>query len=299
MNLAINTPVLSQAYTVRSNRSEVKGNTPSNFSKKIAKIAAEGSVKVLRTVAPILLIAGCIKYHTVLNSVVINSISAFCGRQGWVPPILMISTCLVLKGATVLINNTEYRKVFNAVRMLDGLKRAPVNFVSGVMKVPQVIPIGLITAKVVYSIFKYLSILDIPNAAAFETVSKMSMFEVAVKRPFLEELFFRTFLQGGLHSAMELLNVLGQRLGRAELFTNSTIDHSSRMFSALTFGLGHSHQSLVQATSAGVCSYFYETWLYEKSGLFASFGLHFASNLVNIILYHSIQGLVQQGKVIP
>jgi membrane protease YdiL (CAAX protease family) len=119
-------------------------------------------------------------------------------------------------------------------------------------------------------------------------IEQASMFALAVKGPFLEELFFREFVQGSLISTMKLVNLAGFRMGKGVTIAEETIHTFSRIFSAATFGLAHSNQDLAQAVTAGISSYCYESWLYEKNGLFASFGLHFANNLVAFTLLKTI-----------
>ena len=80
-------------------------------------------------------------------------------------------------------------------------------------------------------------------------------------------------------------------MDKGVIIADETINTSSRIFSAATFGLAHSNQSLIQAAAAGVSSYYYETWLYDKHGLFASFGLHCASNFFVACLLRTVTHL--------
>ena len=235
--------------------------------------------KVIKNVLPVFFVAGCVSQHKELNLLVRQAYRAFLGKQGWATPAFMISGSLTMKYILFLNQKSDDPSISNASRVFIWLKKAPKDLITGVKKLPESLLLGLTIITIAKLTFKLMQIEEV-NYNLNGTIEKTSVFELAVQTPFLEELFFREILEGSLISSLKLMNVLGSRMGRGAIITDATIHTSSRVLSAVTFGLAHANQKLIQAIKSGVTSYFYETWLYEKHGFFASFGKHCANNFL-------------------
>jgi len=237
---------------------------PESITKKVIKIAL-----------PTLLAVGCLFHRENVTIFLIRSYRTFLGFAGPWPQVLLITTYLALKCILLLNQNLNYREILNPKQIFTQLKNTITNFAIGVSQMPPMLLLNVTIVLVSQLIFRSIS-MDQINI----NYDKVSLFDMAVKYPFLEELFFREVIQGSMISAMKVINIAGARFGKAEIFSEKTINTSSRLTSAFTFGVLHSNQSFAQATSCAVTAYFYETWLYEKYGLAATFGLHSANNFV-------------------
>lgn len=236
--------------------------------------------KVLRIALPIFLAACCILQQ---NNITLLE-RAYLGFRGYdegiIVPTIMISTYLALKSLYFLSQRSDDPEVLTN-HVFSWFKKIPKDFAIGVRQFPEAFILNACTLFITKFILKSIYTKDEVNVdytfkINVDHVDNAGIFEAAIKGPFLEELFFREFVQGSLITAMKLINLVRFPI----TITDETISISSRIFSAATFGLIHTRQSLSLATSACVVSFFYETWLYEKNGLFASFGLHFANNLL-------------------
>lgn len=250
---------------------------------KEAAIKSELSKKIFKIALPVFITAGCALQRENLTLLISRTFKVFCGHEGWVTPILMISTYLALKYLISLNQKPDDPKFSNTSRTTTWLKEIPKNFVIGIGKLPHSLMISIGTIIIADLIFKSLSI-NTSNSDFEMKIKQVSMFDATVKGPFLEELFFREFVQGSLISTMKLINLVGFRMKKNVIIREESIHTFSRIFSAAIFGLVHSNQNLNQAAAAGVSSYYCETLLYEKNGLFASFGLHFANNFFSFSL---------------
>lgn len=235
--------------------------------------------KILKVILPVLLAAGCVLQQNNGTTLIGKTFQAFQGDEGWIPPAVMISSYLALKCILFLNQKPQDQKNSNSNRIFSWLKKIPTNFVIGASNLPKSLMLGISVNIIAKLIFNYFSI----NASAFAdyniALNQISIFECVLKGPFLEELFFREFVQGSSISTMKVMNLIASRMGKRVTISDDTINTYSRAFGAVTFGLAHANQSLIQAASAGVKSYFHYTRLYEEKGLFASYGLHVANNL--------------------
>lgn len=148
----------------------------------------------------------------------------------------MISTYLALKYLISLNQKPDDSKFSNTSRITTCLKEIPKNFVLGVCKLPNSLMLSIGTIIIAESIFESLSI-NAPISNDYQMKLKQaSIFEVAVKGPFLEELFFREFVQGSLISTMKLINLAGFRVKKDVIIREESIHTLSRIFSAAIFG---------------------------------------------------------------
>jgi membrane protease YdiL (CAAX protease family) len=225
------------------------------------------SKKILKTALLIFITAGC-----ALQRKTGRTYRIFLGNEGWVAPTLMISTYLALKYILYLEQKDD--NISDTRQPFIWIKRIPENFGLGFRELPRSLNLTISTAIIAELIFRSLSF---DTSMSFDPM-QLSMLKVTVLGPFLEELFFREFVQGSLIYTMKVINLIRFRMEKKILITEETIHTFSRFISATTFGLAHSDQNLTQSIVAGVSSYYCETLLYEKNGLFASFGHHFANN---------------------
>lgn len=240
-------------------------------------VKSELCKKILKIALLVFITVGCGLQRENLTRLILRTFWVFCGHEGWVTPTLMISSCLALKYLISLNQKPDDSKFSNTSRTTPWLKEIPKNFVVGVGKLPHSLILSIGTAIIANLIFKSFSI-NTSISNRYQIDLNQSMFEFAVKGPFLEELFVREFVQGSLISTMKLINLIGFRVKKEVIIREESIHTLSRIFSAAIFGLAHSNQSLSKAAAIAVSSYYTATLLYEKNGLFASFGLHCANN---------------------
>lgn len=236
--------------------------------------------KILKIALPVFIIVCCALQREHLTPLIHRAFFNFCGYDGWVTPTLMISTCLALKYLVFLNQKHDNPYFSNTSRITTCLKEIPKNFVKGICKIPHslILKIGvIITTDLIFNSFSVNT--SSSNAYAI-SINQASAIDVAVKAPFLEELFFREFIQGSLISTMKLVNLMGSRVKKDVIIGEESLHSISRIFSAVIFGLAHSHQSLSQAISSGISSYYFTTLLYERNGLSASIGIHVANNFL-------------------
>lgn len=257
------------------------GNFRSLYSK------SKLSEKIFAISVPVFISAFCVLPRHDLESLIRRAFKCFYGKKGFVDPILMLSTCLTLKYfSNIDRNNSSNHSLLTSKNLnVNYLEKIPENFIAGASHLPTSILVKLLTIAVTGLALKALSVHQATSATYSAALRQSSLFEVAIQAPFLEELFFRECLQGSLISIMKLTNLAVARISKGAIIPEQYANNFCRIVSAIAFGLGHSKQSLLQGAAAGVSSYYYETWLYEKNGLFASFGHHFANNLLVFSLF--------------
>jgi len=93
-----------------------------------------------------------------------------------------------------------------------------------------------------------------------------------------EELYFRVIIQGTLTTLAQFCGV--------------SCRNPIQIVASAVFGLAHAKQSLTQALTAGVSSYFFEAQLYDEKGFIHAATAHFINN----IIIHSIALASQNHK---
>lgn len=132
-----------------------------------------------------------------------------------------------------LNEKSEDPEISKTKRTVTWIKNLPSNFLTGVSKLP---PSWFFSSSIVIIanlIFKEFSgntdlILKKIDPSYWHSLEKERIFNLSVKGPFLEELFFRECVQGSLVSILKIINLVGPRIALIPI-KEETIHLSSRV----------------------------------------------------------------------